>query len=117
MTYQEQIAREEYIAREDLLLGAEINDRINACRSRLRTADQALTASEIQYLYEVLGQCANELSNYTHQQQEDAARVLIANRVLQQMSCAEVVKPAEVLEMPAVTVLPEVFPAIRLAAD
>jgi hypothetical protein len=87
---QEQIAREEFIAREDLLLGAELIGRINSCRQRLRNRAQPLAASEIRDLYGLLGQCTIELSNIAHAHHQDQIRIMSIGRLLQQMSTPEI---------------------------
>ncbi len=100
MTHETRIEREEYIAREDVMVGAEVIDRINASRRRLRDQDQPLAASEIQELYELLGQCAIELSDLVHARRENELRLMTIVRLLRQMSFVEVPEAAEVVEAP-----------------
>jgi hypothetical protein len=82
---KEQIAQEEFIAREDLLLGAELMNRINAIRQRLREKAGALTTADLDEIYELLGQCNQELSKVAYDRQQDQLRMLEVIRTLQQM--------------------------------
>lgn len=86
---QEQIDHEELIAREDLLLGAELIGLINASRQRLRNAGQPLVASEVEDLYVLLGQCTQELSRVAYERQQDQIRMMSVARLLQELSTAE----------------------------
>ncbi len=70
MTYQEQIAREEMISREDLLLGSTLTARINACRRQLHDR-QPLAAPAADELYQVRGECALALSQNAYERRED----------------------------------------------
>jgi hypothetical protein len=115
MTHQEQVAREEQIAREDLLLGAEVIARINSSRRRLRNSEQPLAASEIQDIYQVLGECALELSAIAHERQQNEARRMIIARMLDQMSFAAAPEPCAVSEMP--DLLPVFAETAQVAAD
>ena len=86
---KEQIAQEEMIAREDLLLGAELMNRINACRKRLRDHAATLSPAELDEIYNILGQCTQELSKVAFERQQDQVRMLEVVRLLQQMCPAE----------------------------
>ena len=82
---KEQIAQEELIAREDLLLGAELMNRINACRQKLREHGKSMSAAELEEVYTLLGQCTQELSKIAFERQQDQLRMLEVVRLLQQM--------------------------------
>lgn len=83
-----QIAREELVTREDILLGTELIDRINACRSRLRHP-QSLTPAELEDVYRVLGDCTAEISKMAHDRQQDQAKMATALRLMEQLGNPE----------------------------
>ncbi len=86
---RERIAREESISREDVLLSAELIERINACRQRLRQPDQPMAAADVEEVYRVLGDCSAEISQMAHNRQQDQFKVSEVMRLLEQMSKPE----------------------------
>ncbi len=85
----EQIAREETIGREDLLLGNELIDRINTCRQCLRNQDGPLSSFEREEVYRVLGDCASEVSKTAFHRRQDQLQLASVLRLLEQMKTSE----------------------------
>ena len=101
MTLNEQINREENLSREDVLVGSELTGRINCARRELRNGQ----APSHQELHDMLGDCALLLSDLMWENRENQARKLIVNRLMSQLSFAEVtVSPATGLPVASIPV-------------